>query len=301
MSGDVVSLSVSDPASGFSVLQPACLTSPFVFNSPHSGRVYPDELIAASRLDMRTLRKSEDSFVEELFYHAAEKGAPLLHAHFPRAWLDLNREAYELDPQLIAGVLPDFANTQSVRVLGGLGTIPRVVTEQEEIYREPIPLDFAIARIERFYKPYHETLRALLDQALASFGVAILIDCHSMPSNATGEPPGSRPDFVLGDRFGASCAPELTRVATRELRSMGYTVALNKPYAGGFITEHYGRPNYGRHALQMEINRALYMDETCYAKSASFDSLKIKLCTLIDEMLTVVPRLVHTPRAAAAE
>ncbi len=298
---EVVAFPSPDTAAPFGVLQPECLTSPFVFNSPHSGRVYPDELIAASRLDAHTLRKSEDSFVEELFAHAASKGAPLLHAHFPRAYLDLNREAYELDPQLIAGVLPDFANTQSVRVLGGLGTIPRVVTEQEEIYREPISLDSAIARIERFYIPYHETLRGLLDRALASFGVAILIDCHSMPSNATGEPPGSRPDFVLGDRFGASCAPELTRVATRELRSMGYTVALNKPYAGGFITEHYGRPNYGFHALQMEINRALYMNEASYEKSSAFETLKAKLCVLIDEMLAVVPRLIHTPHAAAAE
>jgi N-formylglutamate amidohydrolase len=283
----------------FSILRPDRLASPFVFNSPHSGSDYPAELLDATRLDAATLRKSEDAFVDELFAACVARGAPLLRAHFPRAWLDVNREAYELDPRLIDGAMPDFANTQSVRVVGGLGTIPRIVTESEEIYRDRLPLAAAIERIERHYLPYHEALSRLIDDAIEAFGLAILIDCHSMPSNAIGETQGSRPDFVLGDRYGSACAPDLTRAATRELRAMGYRVSLNKPYAGGFITEHYGRPAKARHALQIEINRALYMDEAAYAKSPGFALLVMKLERLMDGLMSVAPHLLRPPRAAA--
>jgi N-formylglutamate amidohydrolase len=282
----------------FEVARPLALKMPFVFNSPHSGRVYPRAFLAASRLDSLTLRRSEDAYVEELFGFVAEMGAPLLYAHFPRAYLDVNREPYELDPALFHDGLPHYANTQSVRVVGGLGTIARIVSESDEIYREPLTVGAALERINRLYTPYHETLRTLLKEAEAEFGLAVLIDCHSMPSNPMADQGGGRPDFVLGDRYGASCNGELTRLATAQLKSMGYVVALNKPYAGGYITEHYGRPQQGRHALQVEINRALYMDETNFAKSAGFERLKRDLEQVAKALAACVVGL-KTPRAAA--
>ena len=282
----------------FEVARPLALKMPFVFNSPHSGRVYPRAFLAASRLDSLTLRRSEDAYVEELFGFVAEMGAPLLYAHFPRAYLDVNREPYELDPALFRDGLPHYANTQSVRVVGGLGTIARIVSESDEIYREPLTVGAALERINRLYTPYHETLRTLLKEAEAEFGLAVLIDCHSMPSNPMADQGGGRPDFVLGDRYGASCNGELTRLATAQLKSMGYVVALNKPYAGGYITEHYGRPQQGRHALQVEINRALYMDETSFAKSAGFERLKRDLEQVAKALAACVVGM-KTPRAAA--
>ena len=167
----------------FSVVRPPKLKVPLVFNSPHSGRVYPRAFLASSKLDPLTLRRSEDAYVDELFNFATALGTPLLHAHFPRAYLDVNREPYELDPVLFRDGLPHYANTQSVRVVGGLGTIARIVSETEEIYREPLPVEAALERIHRLYVPYHEALAALLVEAKREFGLAVLIDCHSMPSS----------------------------------------------------------------------------------------------------------------------
>src|SRR5688572_5809566 len=193
----------------FTVVRPTPFRVPLIFNSPHSGRVYPSAFLAASRLDSLTLRRSEDAYVEELFASVAEIGAPLLHAHFPRAYLDVNREPYELDPALFRDGLPHYANTQSVRVVGGLGTIARIVSESDEIYREPMLVGAALERINRLYTPYHETLSSLLAEAHRAFGCAVLIDCHSMPSSPMTEQGGIRPDFVLGDRFGTSCNAEM--------------------------------------------------------------------------------------------
>jgi N-formylglutamate amidohydrolase len=282
----------------FEVAAPTHLAAPLVFNSPHSGRVYPSTFLSASKLDARTLRRSEDCFVEELFGFVAGLGAPLLYAHFPRAYLDVNREPYELDPALFRDGLPDYANTQSVRVIGGLGTIARIVSESDEIYREPLTLQAALERINRLYTPYHATLHALLDEAQKAFGLAVLIDCHSMPSNPIADHGGVRPDFVLGDRFGTSCTGELTRIAADELRAQGYVVALNKPYAGGYITEHYGRPHSGQHALQVEINRALYMNEMSFAKAAGFDRLRADLERMVRKLMDGICGLT-IPRAAA--
>jgi N-formylglutamate amidohydrolase len=282
----------------FEVARPTALKAPFVFNSPHSGRVYPRAFLSASRLDALTLRRSEDAYVEELFAFVADMGAPLLYAHFPRAYLDVNREPYELDPALFRDGLPHYANTQSVRVVGGLGTIARIVSESDEIYREPLTVGAALERINRLYTPYHAILRALLLEAEAAFGLAVLIDCHSMPSSPMADQGGGRPDFVLGDRYGSSCNAELTRLAAAQLKALGYAVALNKPYAGGYITEHYGRPQQGRHALQVEINRALYMDETTFERSAGFDGLKRDLERMARALAACVAGL-KMPRAAA--
>ncbi|MBM3543322.1 MAG: N-formylglutamate amidohydrolase [Alphaproteobacteria bacterium] len=287
----------SELAPPFTVAQPQQLTLPFVFNSPHSGRIYPRAFLEASRLDPMSLRRSEDSYVEELFGFVTDLGAPLLHAHFPRAYLDVNREPYELDPVLFRDGLPHYANTQSVRVVGGLGTIARIVAESDEIYREPLSVGAALERINRLYTPYHETLKRLLLNAQKEFGLAVLIDCHSMPSSPVTDG-GDRPDFVLGDRFGTSCSAELTRIAASHLKGLGHKVALNKPYAGGYITEHYGRPHKGRHALQIEINRALYMDEVTFEKSAGFTRLNSNLDTMVRAIAAGTPGLA-VPRAAA--
>ena len=282
----------------FMVARPETLKVPLVFNSPHSGRVYPKAFLAASRLDSLALRRSEDAFVEELFAFVTALGAPLLYAHFPRAFLDVNREPYELDPVLFRDGLPHYANTQSIRVVGGLGTIARIVSETDEIYREPLSVGAALERINRLYTPYHDTLSSLLAEAMRDFGCAVLIDCHSMPSSPIAEQGGIRPDFVLGDRFGTSCNGELTRLAAAQLKVLGYAVALNKPYAGGYITEHYGRPHKGQHVLQIEINRALYMDETSFEKSGGFERLRGDLEAMVGALITGISGLA-VPRAAA--
>jgi N-formylglutamate amidohydrolase len=219
------------------------------------------------------LRRSEDAFVDELFAGATELGAPLMAARFPRAYLDLNREPYELDSRMFDGRLPPFANTRSMRVAGGLGTIPRIVADGQEIYGSRLSVDEALHRIEWLYKPYHLTLRQLVRRTAQSFGHAVLIDCHSMPSSSVSRDEGAKADIVLGDRYGTSCAVVLIDLVEMALRRRGYTVVRNKPYAGGFITEHYGEPALGRHALQVEINRSIYMDERSLQKKPRFASL----------------------------
>jgi N-formylglutamate amidohydrolase len=225
---------------------------------------------------------------------AGALGAPLIRARFPRAYLDANREPYELDPRMFEGAVPGFANTRSVRVAGGLGTIPRVAGQAQEIYASRLPVTEALGRIEKLHKPYHRRLRALVDAARSRFGVAVLIDCHSMPSGlpqpgvvAPGGPgssrpePGRRPDIVVGDRYGTSCAPVLVDLVVESLEGLGYAVARNKPYAGGYITEHYGAPSINCHAMQIEISRALYMDERTICKAARFEAMRADLTKVI--------------------
>ncbi len=283
----------------FTILAPKVRQSPFVFCSPHSGRVYPKAFLASSRLDAQALRKSEDCFVDELFEDVAGFGAPLISARFPRAYIDVNREPYELDPELFSEPLPAFANTQSVRVVGGLGTIARIVADSEEIYREPLTVAAALERIDRLYKPFHASLAGLLEDAQRCFGFAILIDCHSMPSSAAGQPNAARPDFVLGDRFGVSCDGKLTRFLKDRLTAAGFDVQVNRPYAGGFITEHYGRPARGFHALQIEVNRALYMDEAAFERSKAFAALRLQLSSIMGHLIEEFPPVLN--RQAAAE
>ena len=285
---------------GHVVSQPAEQRAPFVFCSPHSGRVYTEAFISASRLDPHRLRKSEDCYVDQLFGDVVQLGAPLLSALFPRAYLDVNREAFELDPQLFRVRLPHYANTDSVRVAGGLGTIARIVSEGEEIYKQPLSLPAAQERIRRLYVPFHDQLLDLLNTTMRGFGQAILIDCHSMPSATVGRQPGPRPDFVLGDRFGETCDAKLTRFVQNELSEMGYQVQLNRPYAGGYITEHYGAPANGFHALQIEINRALYMNEQTLQPNRGFGQLQRDLTEMAQRLIEHMPQMLM-PRAAAAE
>ena len=284
----------------FEVIFPAEQRLPFVFNSPHSGRQYPRSFLAASRLDECTIRRSEDAFVDDLFADVAAIGAPLLRAHFPRAYLDVNREPYELDPKMFDGRLPSYANVRSIRVAGGLGTVARIVSENTEIYRHRLPVSEALYRIEEIYKPYHSTLRRLLTQTHVTFGYAVLIDCHSMPSTIKSQGPDPRPDFILGDRYGTSCAVELIDFAADILQDLGYNVSRNKPYAGGFITEHYGRPTAGLHALQIEINRGLYLDEETQALTPGFNHLRADLRNFAGE-LTAMPDAAFPGESIAAE
>ncbi len=281
----------------FEVARPDGLAGPVIFSSGHSGRVYPAAFIAASQLDPLALRRSEDAFVDELFGAAPELGAILMRAHFPRAYLDVNREPYELDPKMFEGRLPAFANTRSMRVAGGLGTIARVVGEAREIYKRRLTVEEGLERIESLYKPWHRALRSLLQQAWRQRGMAVLIDCHSMPSNA-GRADRIKADIVLGDRYGASCDPALTEAAESRLRALGYAVARNKPYAGGFITEHYGDPAAGWHALQIEINRGLYMDEATIERAPGFEELQNDLKEVMQALIETAEGL-GTRRLAA--
>ncbi|WP_163267416.1 N-formylglutamate amidohydrolase [Chelativorans alearense] len=261
---------------------------PFVFNSPHSGRHYPPRFLAMSRLDAATIRRSEDCYVDELFSVAASLGAPLLSANFPRAYLDVNREPWELDPRMFREPVPSFTNIRSPRVAGGLGTIPKLVGEGLDIYGERLPLGEALSRIEHIYRPYHACLAELLQRTRDTFGYAILIDCHSMPANIRVGDGSLRPDFIIGDRFGSSAAPGLTEHAISLLAARGYAVAHNKPYAGGFITEHYGRPVEQVHALQIEINRGLYMNERTLQRIEGFSALADDLAEFV-RTLTMIP------------
>jgi len=263
---------------------------PLVLSSPHSGAIYPADFLRQSRLDPTSLRRSEDCFVDRLFGGAPGRGATLVRALFPRAYVDPNREPYELDPTMFADVLPAFANTRSLRVLGGLGTIARVVADGAEIYREKLSFAEAESRIVACYRPYHAALADALATAERRHGVALLLDCHSMPS--TGGPGErdagqGRPDIVLGDRFGMSCVPLVIETAESLLRGLGYRVTRNDPYAGGYITHHYGRPRRGRHALQIELNRALYMNETRLEPNQGFDRLQGDLDRLVSALAAI--------------
>jgi N-formylglutamate amidohydrolase len=298
MTADATSKLPAELEPPFAVQAPQAQSAPFVLCSPHSGRVYPRQFLAQSRLDPMTLRKSEDCFVDLLFDGAANLGVPLLTAHFPRAYLDVNREPYELDPELFQDPLPDYANSQSVRVVGGLGTIARIVADGEEIYRTRLVIDDALDRIAQLYFPFHAALEELIQQTRAQFGYAILIDCHSMPSAQMAQSSGPRPDFVIGDRFGAACDPRLTRFLRDVLATEGYDVQLNRPYAGGYITEHYGKPSRGVHAVQIEINRALYLDEMRFTPSRGFERLKLDLTRISAMLFSTMPAILEQ-RAAA--
>lgn len=283
----------------FEIVEPDVRSSAATFNSPHSGARYPAEFLAASRLDARALRRSEDAYVDELFAAAPRFGAPLMRAHFPRAYLDVNREPYELDPRMFDGRLPPFANTRSLRVAGGLGTIARVVGDSQEIYGGRLPVEEALDRIECIYKPYHRALRRLIARAQRSHGVALLIDCHSMPSIGLSRDDRTRADVVLGDRYGAACAPAIVEFVEQQFRALGFEVVRNRPYAGGYITEHYGAPASDLHALQIEINRALYMNEQTHEKTSGFSPLVATLSAVVERIATAPLGGLGSIRAAA--
>src|SRR3979411_511360 len=247
-----------------------------------------------------SLRVSHVALVEELMAGLIEGVFPVVRVNFPRSYVDVNREPYELDPRMFSGRLPSFANTRSMRVAGGLGTIPRVVGDGQEIYRERLSVDDALARIEALSKPYHRALRRLINKAHQAFGTVIVVDCHSMPSIGVSRDEPRRPDVVIGDRYGTSCAALLPDSVEQTMSRLGYSVGRNKPYAGGFITEHYGNPASGLHAIQPELNRAIYMDERRRERGLRFAQVTADFAILADA-LAAVPLGDLGPFQAAAE
>lgn len=282
------------------VLSPAQLSSPVVYASPHSGRRYPGDLLRLTRLDRQSLRQSEDSYVDLIFDAAPRFGAPLLRALFPRAYVDVNRSQFELDPRMFADALPKTADSRSNRVLAGLGVVPRIVADGQDIYGRKLTYFDARRRIAACYVPYHETLRSLVAAARKRFGCAVIVDCHSMPS-AGGAPirgGDRRLDFVLGDRFGAACNRSIVSLVEQTLSRMGYHVARNAPYAGGYVAATYGRPQDGVHVLQIEINRALYLDESKITRTDGFDQLRADMRILMQELSAIEPAALRPAFAA---
>ena len=291
-------MSEPEPALPFSLLRPSRQTAPVILTSPHSGRCYTAGFLAASRLDALALRRSEDSFVEELYAAGPALGAPLLAANFPRAWCDANREAWELDPAMFADPLPDYVNASSPRVAAGLGTVPRIVGSGEPIYAGKLRFAEARARVTVCWQPFHDALRGLISETLARFGCCLVIDCHSMPSSiARGV---ARPEAILGDGHGTSCAPAVAAFIQRELSRLDLQTRRNDPYAGGYITRHYGRPREGVQVVQLELARELYMDELAYVKTKDFKDLQSRMTQFLQAVLPAAEALLRRDDLRAA-
>ncbi len=275
--GDVFADAPADAP--FVLIEPLRRAAPLIFASPHSGRRYPAEMLSAAQVSLDSLRRGEDAFVDELFAPAAKHGALVLAAAVARSFIDLNRDPYELDPDMFEGALPAHAVTESSRVQAGLGAIAKIAGDGRAIYRRKLTLDEAERRIRDVYLPYHEILTALIGETRTAFGCAVLIDCHSMPSCARGP---HAPDIVLGDRFGASCHASVIALAEATLRKMGYQVARNAPFAGGHVTQTYGRPAAHVHALQIELNRGLYLDERTLERGPGFARVRADMGRLAE-------------------
>jgi N-formylglutamate amidohydrolase len=280
-----------DPAAAaVSVSAPLAQSLPLVLASPHSGRAYEAAFLRSAAAPLPTLRRSEDAWVDDLFAFAPSLGAPLLAALFPRSFVDPNRALNELDPAMFDGALPVFANLRSPRVAAGLGVIPRLAADGEAIYRQRLPTAEIQRRLAACWTPYHNALRGLIEETRERFGFALLIDCHSMPSaNPAADwlrGRGAGPvDVVLGDNHGSACSTALTEFVEQHLRGRGFRVARNQPYAGGFTTQHYGRPSDRVHALQIEISRGLYMDErTLEPRPEPMARLKQQLLILVETL-----------------
>ena len=281
---------IGPPVPAFS-WRPGHLETALVCASPHSGRRYPMELIGACRAPVASLRRLEDAYVDLLAEDAPFAGAGLLCAEVARAYVDLNREETELDPVMFCdwaegGIVP--APRQSPRVAAGLGCLPRVGVDGREIYRRKLTRAEAAERLEGVYRPYHQRLADEMRQTATANGFAVLLDLHSMPSHVHGRPIGA--DMVIGDRYGASCAPVVIETAERLLRAAGFSVRRNSPYAGGHVTAMHGAPRRGRHVLQLEINRALYMDEATLEPHDGFARVRAALGDLFGALIGMTRR-----------
>lgn len=291
-------------------LPEAAANVPLLITSPHSGSDYPADFLAASLLDAHDIRQSEDMYVDALYADAPKLGIALLAAQFPRAYIDLNRAPYELEQALFDDKLPDHIDTKSMRAAAGLGTVPRLVAENTPIYKAKLHFAEAEKRIETIYRPFHATLGRHLDALYEAHGYSLLLDAHSMPSQATRLSGIDEIDFILGNRHGRACHNDVTYAVESFLTSRGWRVGLNKPYAGGHITEQYGAPAYGRHALQIEINRGIYMDEASHQKHEGFERLRRDMRELMAHLIAILPDMAanmvgdmmpDTSRQSAAE
>ena len=260
---------------------PADETVPLVLDSPHSGSLYPDDFTFCCPLPL--LRRAEDAYVDELFGTAPAFGATLIGAVFPRSYLDVNRAADDLDPALLIGTWP---NHMQLRPATRVGLVRRYAQAGVPIYDRKLRPDEVLARVERYHEPYHNVLDEACDRLHAEFGAVWHINCHSMPSTGNRQMgrKGEHGDFVVGDRDGTTCAPEFTEFVARVLRGMGYEVHVNDGYKGVELVRRQGRPHEGRHSLQIEIDRALYMEQRTLEKHAGFDDLKADLARLIEEV-----------------
>ncbi|EDP63481.1 N-formylglutamate deformylase [alpha proteobacterium BAL199] len=276
------------------VERPPRQTLAVVVSSPHSGQRYPQDLLSCTDLDPLTLRSSEDTFVDELFASAPELGAPLVKAEFPRVYVDANREPFELDPAMFDDALPDYVTTQNARIAAGLGTIARVVSNSAPVYRGKLRFADALQRIDGCWRPFHAALADAIEETLDRFGYCILLDAHSMPSNVLtlGADGRAYPvaDVVLGDCHGGSCSTQLVQRCERVMARQGYRVHRNTPYAGGFVTRHYGRPESGVHALQIELKRGLYMNERRFQHSGGFARVAADMRRLVAALGSFDPR-----------
>ncbi|MCW8087633.1 N-formylglutamate amidohydrolase [Sabulicella glaciei] len=266
----------------FTLMRPARQEAPVVLVSAHSGRRYPVEFLQAARLDPLALRKSEDAFVEELLAAAPELGLPLLAAEFPRAFCDANREPWELDPGMFDTPLPHWVNSASPRVGAGLGTIARIVASGEPIYRRRLSFEEAERRVRGCWEPFHAALLALIGETQSRFGSCLVLDCHSMPSQALPGTPA--PEIVLGDAHGTAANPRAVRHVETSLQRLGFRVRRNDPYAGGYITRRYGRPREAVHVVQIELARSLYMDESRIERGQGFAAMQARLTGFLGEM-----------------
>ena len=274
-------------SNAYHLARPNARTTSVIFASPHSGRDYKPSFLEAAVLDEAEIRSSEDAFIDLLYGDAPTHGAPLLTALAPRAYLDLNRGPEEMDSALIEGVRRVSHNP---RVASGLGVVPRVVANGRAIYRGKLSLEEAHHRIANYWRPYHDALQTLIDESHTTFGRAILIDCHSMPHEAMdniGVAGGMRPDVVLGDRFGASASPAIVEQVEAAFASAGLRVARNMPFAGAYIAQHYGRPSRRQHAIQIEFDRALYMDEKTLEPLPDFDAVRETLSDVIGQIADI--------------
>lgn len=264
--------------------RPVAWRAPYIFASPHSGRHYPSRFLAGTALDLAELRCSEDAYVDLLLPAPDDIGVPTLSARFPRAFVDVNRSPRELDAEMFSSPPSDRADSRTNRVLAGFGVIPRLAAAGRPIYARRLPGREGDARLRMCYQPYHEALRGLIDECVSIFGTAVVIDWHSMPSHgACGQPLA---DVVLGNRFGASCSPEVTEAWETALTDAGLSVKRNAPYAGGYVTQTYGKPSAGVQVLQVEINRRLYLDEVRIMRlGPQMQRLKARLRHAIEQIL----------------
>ena len=269
------------------IVEPSTLTSGVVFALPHSGRDYGVSFLNQSILDKISIRSSEDAFLDQLIDGIENYGAPKIIANAPRAFIDLNRSKDELDPALISGIKN---NIRSPRISSGLGVIPRVVSHGKEIYRGKLSLEQAQSRIEYYWKPYHKDLANLLKRAQSIYGQSLLIDIHSMPHEAVSTQSSfiRAPEIIVGDRFGMSSDPEFTNLIVSILKQHGFTVAKNTPFAGAFITKHHGKIKERTHAIQLEIDRSLYMDEERISPNSGFEKLKAQLFPALIQISSLI-------------
>lgn len=282
----------SSDALPYRIAGPTEPASPLVLASPHSGREYPGAFLAQSRLSLGQLRRAEDAYVDDLLAEAVDKGVPLIAARFGRAYLDLNRDADEIDPAMIADPLPPSAGQTSDRVAAGLGVVPRIAAHGLDIYASRLRLAEIESRVGALHRPYHEAIAMLTERALRRHGFAVLLDCHSMPT-----PPGgsTAPQFVLGDLHGQTASARLVDAIEATLVGDGFRVARNAPYAGGYTTLHHGERARGVHVVQIEVDRSLYMDPARLTRHSGFARVAATFARLVGSLLTLAPAMGLAP------